>query len=313
MTSLVNSISFHENSVTWLQIAVDSGQSLTVTRVVESPLPFVINFDNLAAGGTAIKIGGHLRSLAETHELSMENVRFLLSSRFGFVKRVTVDDFVPEAEYEALVEQDLGHSLAADTDRFFIYQPEYFRENGSRKEILSVAIRREVVQFFQEIAAEAQMPITELNMNCFSVDEMYRRFFPNLMGQTLLLNFTERGLEYVISDDRNYMDNGFRPYNPAMQTIDQLEDSDILASFAAAMESIQHPGALDTSPFRLSQVFLFGTAFRSNWFESLQDRCELPLRILNPLEVSEWQINSDDPTFENQGAFRYVEPLSNIF
>ena len=313
MSGLINSISFQENTVSWVQAEVDGIQSINVRRVVESPLPFVINFDNVQNGSTAVKIGSHLRSLADSHEFDLSRVRFLLSARFGFVKKVAVDDTINHELYGDLIRQDLHQTMASDPTDFYIYQPEYFRETDTLREILTVAIRRDLFRFFQRIGEEAGMVIEAVNLNCFSLDELYRRFFPNLMGETVLMSFTERGFEYVLSDERNFVNTGIRPYSKTLQSLDQLDDKMIYSSFNALLDAIQQPDNVDHPAYNISQVFLFGGAFKSSWFDTLQTRSPLPLRILNPLEISDWQINSEDPNFQSLGAYRFIEPLSNIF
>ena len=64
--------------------------------------------------------------------------------------------------------------------------------------------------------------------------------------------------------------------------------------------------------YSISQVFLFGSYFKAHWLENLQSQSGLTLKILNPTDTTEWQILSEDNGFDSP-AYRFVEPLSNIF
>lgn len=313
MGDLINSICFHENSLSLIQVTVNSGQSVTVKRVVESPLPFIINYDNIQKMTTALPIANHLRSLADANELNMQNVRFLLSAKFGIIKKIQIDPYIPKKAYPQIVKNELKYVLTAAIDEYMIYQPEYIREHNAIREILVVAIRKELLDFIQQIGVEAKFSLTQINLNCFSIDELFRRFFPNLIGQTLLINFTERGYEIIISDEKNFINFNFCPYSKALQSIDHLDENDIISAFSSLVKTIQHPAAAETPLYAVSQIFLFGSHFRHDWLDKLQSQSTIPLRILNPIDTTEWHIISEDRNFDSIGAYRYVEPLSSIF
>lgn len=309
MGEIINSISFQDNNISWILAEVESGQSITIKRVAENPLPFIINYDNIQKPTTALRIANHLYKLASKNDLPMQNVRFLLSGKFGMVKKIQVDRTVPENVYPQLVEQELQAVLPAPVEDYLVYQPAYTRP----RELLTFCMRKSLFSFFQRIATEARLPVSQISLNCFSIDELYRRFFPNIIGQTLLVNFTDRGFETVLSDENSFLNFSFKPYAKSLQSIDQLEESEIFSAFTAMVDDVQHPGPIDMPLYSVSQVFLFGTGFKAHWLDRLQNQCSHTLRILNPTDSAEWQIISEDTQFNSMGAYRFVEPLSNVF
>lgn len=313
MGDIVNSISFQENNICWLNAEVNNSQSIVIKRVALSPLPFIINYENIQKSTTALQISTHLTKFAIENGFTLENVRFLLSAKFGIIKKIMVDHHIPETYYPQLVKNELSYSLTSPIEEYFVYQPDYFRDNNSSlKEVLTVSMRKSLFEFIQNIGREASMAVTNVNLNCFSIDELYRRFFPNVIGETLLINFTERGFEMVISDENNFLNFSFHPYSKSLQSIDQLEDNEIISAFSSALSGIQNYGPANNPAFSLSQVFLFGNYFKAAWLDNMQAASGITLKILNPGETTEWQIISEDNNFSSSG-FRFVEPLSNIF
>ncbi len=313
MGEIISSISFQDNHVTWVQAEVEKSQIIQIQRAVESPLPFVINYDNISKPTTVIRIANHLSALALKNHFNTQNVRFLLSARFGLVKKINVDSYIPESMYETVVSAELSHELTSNLDDYIIYRPEYLREYNALKELLVFSVRKDIFDFFKKIAREAGMSLTHINLNCFSVDELFRRFYPNQIGQSLLVNFTESGFETVVSDETSFLSFNFKPYSKNLNNINQLDNGEIFSAFSAMIDDIQRPGPVDSPLYSISQVILFGNSFKAIWLDELQNICSLPLRILNPADNSEWQINSEDPEFGAMGAYRFVEPLSNIF
>ena len=105
MGEIVNSISFQQNTLCWVQVELNAGQSITIQRVVESPLPFVINYDNVQKPTTAVRIANHLNSLIDRNDLGSQHVRFLLSARLGLVRKVLVDHYLPQEMYDYIEKQ----------------------------------------------------------------------------------------------------------------------------------------------------------------------------------------------------------------
>ncbi|RMI24928.1 MAG: hypothetical protein D6681_01820 [Calditrichaeota bacterium] len=310
MGTVISSVAFQENSVSWVQVELEGEQRLTIQRVVESPLPFVINYDNLQKPTPPLQIAKYLNSLAAEKDLYTDHVRFLLSARFGLVKKVLADRTVPEAVYPELVEREM-HSIFTDkVEHYQFYYPEYRRSSGALREILTVALRKEALAFFRQIAREAGFVVPQVSLNCFTLDELYRKFFPNLIGQTLLVNFTDQGFETTVSDETDIVECEFVPYSRTMQNIEQLEDKEVLGAFARLLEKFQNPGVTDRPRYSLSQIFVFGAYLQPHWVNELRNQSNIPLRLLKPTDTSVWQITVDDPTFSEIGEHHFVEPLS---
>jgi hypothetical protein len=315
MGDTINSICFKENNISWVQAEIDNSQRITIKKVVESPLPFIINYDNIQKPTTALQIANHIKSLANTHELSLQNMRFLLSAKFAIIKKIRVDQYIPLEQYSYLLRTELGNLLTGDIDDYLVYQPDYARDNesDSLKEFLAVTIRKNFFTFIQQIDREANLSVTRINLNCFSIDEIYRRFFPNMMGQTLLVNFAERGFEFVISDESNFLNYIYKPYSKSLQNIDQLDEQEILSNFNTIVDHIQHPDIVDLPLYSFSHIFLFGRHLKSDWLNILKQEFSIPVKIFDPASTTEWQIVTTDENFKTSGAYRFVEPLSNIF
>lgn len=313
MGEIINSISFQDQHVSWIQAEVGANQTINIIRVAESPLPFVINLSNLQKSATIAEIAHKLKLMKTANDFGAENVRFLLPARFGLVKKVYVDQYIPENAHSDLIRSELSHILTVPVNDYIIYHPEYWRENNFLKELLAVALRKELYSFFRNIAEEAQLSLQQINLNCFAIDELYRRFFPNLIGETLLVNFIENGYEIILCDQKFFINYLFKPYTRNFQSIDQLSDKEVVTNFVSIVEDLQRPGSVDVPLYSISQIFVFGHPFQPDLLPMLLEQNLPTTRILNPTDSSEWQIVFNDPAIHPEDAFRIVEPLSNLF
>ncbi len=310
MAELVNSISFQDNYLIWLLAEADSDQSIHIKRVVEAPLPFVISYENLTKPAAALEIANRLKSLASRNGMTTENVRFLLPARFGLVKKVLLDQYVPEAVHEQIIHSELSETLVSPLDDYLIYTPPYSRENNFLEERLVVAFRKKLFALFRDVAANAEMNLSQINLNTFALDALFRRLYPNMLGETMLANFTEHGVEVTLSAQSNFLNYFFKPYSKSLQKIDELDDQQLTDFFVAMVDDIQRPGSVDFPLYSISQIYLFGTHLREKLVDALQSENLPTARILNPMEVNDWQIILNEKNLEDE-LHRFIEPLAN--
>jgi len=312
MSEIIQSISFQENKISWIQASINNSK-INITRVTESLLPFVINFDNIQKPSTSLQIANHLTTLASSHGITLTNVRFLLSAKFMIVKKVLLDPSIPKDQIKEFVRAEYSQVLTEPCDNYIIYLPEYKGEINGLKETLTIALKKDLFNFFKKIAEEAKFPLSQMSVNCFAVDDFLKRLFPDQIGQRLLVNFTERGYELIISDEKEFLNFLYKPYSKTLQPIEQLDDDEALSIFDTVLEEIQSPGNVDHPLYSISQIYLYGNYFKREWFEILESQFSIPVQMLNPMDTKEWRIIAEDPSFDPKKAYRFVEPFSNLF
>lgn len=315
MAEIIQSISFQENKVSWVQASRNSTK-INISRTTESLLPFIINYDNIQKPGTSLQIANLLNTLASNHDLSapnaLDNVRFLLSARFMIIKKVLLDASISKDQAKEFVKAEYSQILTEPCDDYIIYLPEHSRETGKLIEILTVALKKSLFNFFEKIADEAKLSLSQMSVNCFTVHDLFIKFFPDHIGQSLLANFTERGFELSICDEKHLLDFTFRPYSKSLQSIEHLDDEEIISVFGSVLNDIQSPGSLDRSLYSISNIYFYGNYFKPEWLEALEAQVNTPVQMLDPMQTKGWRIIADDPSFNPDQAFRLVEPFSNL-
>jgi len=315
MAEIIQSISFQENKVSWVQ-ASRNDTKINIGRTTESLLPFIINYDNIQKQGTSLQIANHLKTLAANHDLSMPNalddVRFLLSAKFMFIKKIFLDAFISKDQIKEFVKAEYSQILTEPCDDYIIYLPEHSRETGKLTEILTVALKKSLFNFFKKIADEAELPLSQMSVNCLTIYDLFRKIFPDQIGQSLLANFTERGLELVICDEKHFLNFTFRPYSKSLQSIEHLEDEEVISGFNSVLNGIQSPDSIDRSLYSISKIYFYGNYFKPEWLEALEAQVNIPVQMFDPMQTRKWRIIADDPSFNPDQAYRLVDPFSNL-
>ncbi len=311
MSEIIQSISFQENKISWIQASLNNNR-INISHLTESLLPFVINYDNIQKPSTSLQIANHLNTIASSHDISLDNVRFLLSAKFMIVKKVLLDQSIANDQIKEFVRAEYSQILTEPCEDYIIYLPDQSKETNGLTQILTLALKKDLFYFFKKIAEEAKFPLAQISINCLTVSDLFKAFFPNQIGQSLLVNFTERGFELILCDEKYFLNFLFKPYSKSLQSIEQLDEEEVLSGFDSLIEEIQLPGSLDQPLYSISKIYAYGSYFKMQWFELLESQLSIPIQVLNPMETKEWRIIVDDPSFDPKNAFRFVEPLSNL-
>lgn len=311
MPEIIQSISFHENRISWIQASLNNTR-INISHLTESPLPFVINYDNIQKPSTSLQIANHLNTIASTHDLSLDNVRFLLSAKFMIVKKILLDQSITGEQAKEFVKAEYSQVLTEPPDDYIIYLPDYSKEAGNLTEVLTIAMKKDLFYFFKKIAEEAKFPLTQISINCLTVSDLLMVLFPNQIGESLLVNFTERGFELIVCNEKHFLSFIFKPYSKSLQSIEQLDDEEVLSGFGSLLEEIQLPGSLDQPLYSISKVYAYGSYLKTQWLELLESQLSMPVQIFDPMETKEWRVIVDDSSFDTKNAYRFVEPLSNL-
>ena len=140
MFTNINSFSFHEDFLMWTVLSKEN-HIIKIKGAGNKILPVVIDHDTIHRKDTIEQIANHLSSIIEENKLKPETVRVTIPARFAIIKNVTVDESIPEENYQEIVQYEFEKSWKESTSNYNIYLPEYSRTEGPPKELITVAIR----------------------------------------------------------------------------------------------------------------------------------------------------------------------------
>lgn len=312
MSLETSSISFQEDFVTWTDLSVEE-RVINIQRAVSESLPVSINYQNFQQSTTAKQIANQLIGLMQRYELSPGTVRMTLPGRFTVIKKVVVDQSIPKENYKELALFELENSLEEPQENFHVYMPEFTSDNADYRELLVVAIRKSVLEFFNEISETAKLNVQIIAPSCFTIDELYRKLHPGLEGQTLLLGWQRRGYDVIISDKNNFINYMFRPYNTNFDSIEQLDEGELLSSFDVLLEELKHPPVLQKPLYDIQSVLFYGFHFKNQWLDLIKAQVPMPVRIFNAENGSNYQIVNRSQDISDDQIFQMIESVSNIF
>lgn len=275
-------------------------------------LPVSINHQTVQQSSSVKQIANHLNALDQKDEHKPDSVRFTLPGNFSIIKKVLVDDSIPAENLPEMVLFEFEKSVETDARHYQIYLPDSVASRGNYREFFAIGIRKEVLEFFNNIIQTAQFDTESITPNCFPVDEFFRKLHPDIEGEILLLGWQRRGLDTIILDKENFINYTFRPYNANFNPIDQIDEEELLSGFDGLLEAIKHPAILDQPLYDIRRIYLYGIHFKAEWLEMIKAQINIPVQLFNLNQPMPFTLKTEEE-FSADRIYQYIESVSNIF
>jgi len=305
------SISFREDSFTWLELSKNEN-NLDIQRAVFQKLPFFINHKSLNESQTKSKITESLKKIITNSNLDNRTINLSIPGRFAIIKNIPTDETLPADGLENLVNFEFEKLWDESRQNYHIYLP----EQNSTKETattLAVAIRKIILDFFNEVFQEVDVKLDSFTLSCFSVEELFRQFFPETTGPSLLLGWQRRGFDAIVTDKEKFVSYRFQSYNKKFDPIEKISEFDLANAFSNLLFEIQQPKILNEPILEIQTIYNFGYYLKPNWLDFMRNRVQIPINLYNFDASSKFGLTISEKKLNPEFVYKYVEPLSNVF
>jgi hypothetical protein len=307
----INSIAFQEDFLTWVEMSSED-HDISIKKVVTESLPVSIDHQSLNQTVSTHLIATRLNEIAQQHKLTSEKLSVSIPGKFTNIRRIAVDEGMPVENLKDFVSYEFEKILDGDAKSYQLYMPDYSRERNGHREILGVAIRKEVLAFFENISSDAQIEFEIITPACFTIDEFFRTLHPEIAGEVVLMGWQRRGFDLIIADSDNFLNYQFKPYTRNLDSIEQI-DNVIIEEFNSVIQEIKHSHVLDKKMHDISEVYLFGFHFNSEWVDELKSTVQIPLHIFNLDQFRDYRFKIESPDISFEKTFQIIEPVSMVF
>jgi hypothetical protein len=305
------SISFREDSFTWLELSKNEN-NLDIQRAVVQKLPFFINHKSLNESQTVSQITEKLKEIINTGNLDNKTVHLSIPGKFAIIKNLPTDETLPPEGLENLVNFEFEKLWDEPRQKYHLYLPEGNSAKES-KNTLAVAIRKSVLNFYNQIFEKIKLPIDSITLSCFSVEELSKLFFPNATGQSLLLGWHRRGFDAIVTENEKFVSYRFQSYNNKIDPIEKITEFDLANAFSNLLFQLQQPKILDEPILEIQTIYNFGYYFNSDWLDFMRSRVQAPINLFNLDASSNLSLKISDSKLSSEKIYQFVEALSNVF
>lgn len=308
MTDIV-SISLEEDSVLWSEFRKND-KAINIQRVAFQTLPIFINHQTIQKKVSVTQLSNVIKNLAQSQKWQDKKINLSFPGRFAIIKKIMIDESISADMRQDVVLYEFEKSWEESSQNYSIFLPSSEGSSDAGHYIIAVAVRKNLLEFFENVFEKAQLELDAITPSCFTIEELFRLIHPPSSGQSLLLGWRRRGIEAIITDQHNFRDYYFHPYNSKLDLIENVTDFDLANGFSNLFFEIQQPRALDQPLYDLQTIFNYGYFFRSEWLDFMRSRIEIPINLFNFEVASDYQVNFNHTQIPAEEIHKYIEPIS---
>ena len=165
----VNSISLWEDSLIWTEVSRDD-TTIEVIKAVWESLPILINHKTIQQKTTTGKLTSFLKELIKKHNLKKEKVSITLPGRFAIIKKINIENSIPESNYHDLVLYEFEKIWEESNKNYNIYLPNTAQSGNTEKEVLALAVRKNAYNFLTDLFSQSEIELEHISISCFTID-----------------------------------------------------------------------------------------------------------------------------------------------
>jgi hypothetical protein len=300
------SLSIREESLIWTELT-KTDNNIHLDRAVFEILPVFINHQTIQQKITTTKLTNFIKNLVKKNNLNTKNIHLSIPGRFTLIKKIMLDPAIPAEYVEESIKFEFEKFWEESNQNYHIYLP----ENTKDKKVIAVAIRKSVLEFFNQIFEAAQFPLNAISASCLTVEELANEFYPNSSGQSLLLGWHRRGFDAIISENRVFQQYFFQNYNKDLSPIENVSEFDLANSFSNLLYELQQPKILDVPVMDIQTIYNFGYYFKPEWLDFMRSRIQIPINLFNIDASSLSNVTTTESAISAEQIYKYIEPISN--
>ena len=308
----INSVSIWEDALIWTQLSKDD-TSIGIKRAVWETLPILINHQTIQDNNAIEQISSYLREFIKNHQFSKDNVLLNIPGRFAIIKYITLETNIPEKNFSDQVIYEFEKFWEESHSNYDIYLPNLGKSVDPEKQILAIAIRKNVLEFFKNIFKTAEIELESITTSCLSMDELFKNIFPNSSGQILLLGWQRRGFDAIIIDNQQFSNYLYRPYTTKLDPIEKVDEFELANGFSNLLYNLQHPSVLEMPIYEIQTIYNYGYFFKTEWLDFMRSRVQVPINLFNLDASTNFKLSLETEQLIPDQIFKIIEPISNLF
>ena len=240
------------------------------------------------------------------------NLSVSIESNLASLKRISLPENFTKSEENEHIAWDLSQSLMDPIEDYFFYKTENVFETFNRKDYLTIAIKKNIIKFFEQLSINTGLSLVDISINQLVSEITLHNFLKEpAKGLVPLFKVTPNKLEGT------YLWNGSfysHHYERQIGNYNDVEYSENLINSIRSkikqMETLFEQ--YKQEEVKVNRIFIYGDTIDDSFLKKIQKNLSVvPLR-LNPLQNIEKSISLEKalPTLEE--ATKYVESIGVV-
>jgi Tfp pilus assembly PilM family ATPase len=197
-------------------------------------------------------------------------------------KRVKVPLNIPERQEAEHIHWELENSVITPLQEYVYLKTDTVHNRNNFKEVFIIALRKNIVEFFQKLVDFIKLKLTNLSANHLSAEICLKNAFSDNHGKTnLLYRISQNRLESICLINGNvYMSN----YEKIKSTSSNSSNDIFLKSITEYVKFVENYfEQIQETSTTIDHIYLYGSELGEELIELIKNNTSVPVSTLNPV------------------------------
>jgi Tfp pilus assembly PilM family ATPase len=287
-------------------------QSLALDRLGSLNYPFRYDEPELFNDNSFSKLVNLIKSDLLTDQDKGANLSISIESNLAELKRISLPDNFNKSEAKEHIIWDLSQSLLEPVDHYIFYRTDNFFVTNNRKDFLTIAIKKNIVQFFKKLSNEAGLSLADISINQLVTEFTLFSFLKEqAKGLVILFKITPKKLEST------YFWNGsFYSYNYERligYPLGKEYVEELLKNIRAKIKQMENLfEQFIQNEVKVDQIFIYGDSVNDSILSLIKENLSVIPTRLNPIRNIEKSERMSNTIPSEEEASNYVESIGVV-
>jgi Tfp pilus assembly PilM family ATPase len=260
---------------------IKNEENYTLDHLGEIVYPFQYNENIFLNDNNIIQLADVINGEFKSRQLENITISISIESNLTKLKRVLIPEGLSKEEEKEQINWDLQQSiLESIKDYVYLVTPNFIISN-SYKDILVIAIKKNIVDFYQRLVKYAEINLINLSINQLSAEVCLEKTSGNINGLNILFKMTETLIETTYIWNGNYYSSSYDRLLSKQQKR-KFEDIIIekLSSKIKYIENIFEQ--IEHKPISVNRIYLYGSGMNDKLIKLIHKNVSITVEILDP-------------------------------
>lgn len=298
-------IAFTADAITTSYFKKDPQEQI-LTGLDKISYPFPYDESNFLKEENIVRLANLLLNHFESSQIDVSSVSISVESNLSLAKMVKIPFNLNDQEEEKHIQWDLQQSLSSDLDEYVYLKSETTFAWESFKEILVIALRKEIIEFFKSLANFAKLNLKNLSSNQLAAEVCFKNAYSEKSDNlNLLYRITHNRLESIcLLDGSLYMSNYEKINSVSPRSLNEIMLDKITDYAKYVEENFEY---VKDNTKKINQIFIYGMELTDHLQALLNKNITTPLLVFNPTSNLKLSSELETSLNTNKNVAGFVE------
>jgi len=229
-----------------------------------------------------VRLANHILNHLESIQIQPTSVSVSIESNLCLAKRIKIPLNYKDKEEANHIHWDLENSIITSLDDYVYLKTDSIYNHDNFKEVLVIALRKNIVEFFQSLVDFAKMKIMNLSANQLAAEICFKNALKDKTDNiSLLYRISQDRLESICLHNGNlYMSN----YEKIKLVSSRSPNEILLEKITNYIKFVENYfDHAQESSSKIDQIYIYGLEIKEDLKSLLDKNISTPISTLNPL------------------------------